>query len=220
MLRDQLAGLARRLGGLHDAEPAAVVCGERLGLAAEQLVQRDARLARERVVEHHVEHGERHLRQPLVAQVREALLAAVVHCRRVFEGDLASLDRGRQLLDQDRHQLLRQRDEREAQGPPAHAAPGLQIDQQERCAREHPDARVERTAHRHDGRADADAGDLDGAHEHLTACARRATRRAAGGSSRARRSRAPGPRSGRRGICRSPARRARRAACRRSRSGR
>jgi hypothetical protein len=85
VLGHQLAGLARCIGGLHQAQAAAVVGRERLGLAAEQLVERHAGLARQGIVEGHVEHGERHLGEALVAQVGEALLAGIVHGRRIGE---------------------------------------------------------------------------------------------------------------------------------------
>ena len=205
VLGHELLGLARRLRRLHEPEAAAVVGRERLRLAAQQLVERHAGLARQRVVERHVEHRERHLGEALVAQVREALLAGIVHGGCIGEADLAALDRGDQLLDQRRQQLLGQRNEGEAQRAANPAALGLQVDQQERHARELADARVERAPHGRDHGADADAGDLDGAgHAGLTACGRQARRRAAAASSPARRSRAPGRSWGRRGISRSP----------------
>jgi hypothetical protein len=43
-------------------------------------------------MQHHVEHGERHLREALVAQVREELLASIVHRWCVFECYLATLE--------------------------------------------------------------------------------------------------------------------------------
>ena len=205
VLGHELLGLARGLRRLHDAEAAAVVGRERLRLAAQQLVERHAGLARQRVVERHVEHRERHLGDALVAQVGETLLAGIVHGGCVGKIDLAALDRGDQLLDQRRQQLLGQRNEGEAQRTARAAAFDLQVDQEERHAGEPADARVERAPHRRDHGADADAGDLDGAgHARLTACGRRARRRAGAASSWARRSRAPGRSWGRRGISRSP----------------
>jgi len=162
VLGDELARLAGSLGRLHDAEPTAVVGRQGIGPAAEQPIERHPGLARQRVVERHVEHRQRHLRQTLMADMGEPLLAGIVRGRRVFDTDLAALESRDQLVEQDRHDLLRERDEREAQRPSRAAAFRLQVDQQERPMGESADARIQRPAQRDACGTRANAGDLDG----------------------------------------------------------
>ena len=85
VLDHHLLGFAGDVLRLGDAEAAAVIGRQRRVAAAEQLVERHAGLARQRIVQRHVEHRQRHLRHALVAHVGERLLAGVVHrgaCRR------------------------------------------------------------------------------------------------------------------------------------------
>jgi hypothetical protein len=96
-----------------------------------------------------------------VAEVRERLLAGIVHLGCIGVGDLAALHGGDQLLKQNRHDLQADRDEGEAEHAAYAAAFQLQIDEQERGAGELADARVEHAPHRHDGAANAYARDFN-----------------------------------------------------------
>ncbi len=75
VLDQHLLGFAGDVLRLGDAEPAAVIGRQRCVAAAEQLVERHARFARQRIVQRHVEHRQRHLRHALVAHVGQRLLA-------------------------------------------------------------------------------------------------------------------------------------------------
>ena len=162
VLDQHIPGLAGDVLRLGDAEPAAVIGGQRRVAAAEQLVERHARLARQRIVQRHVEHRQRHLRHALVAHMRHRLLAEVVHRRRIGVGDLAAFDEADQRLQQDRHHLEPDGHEREPEHAARAAALQLQVDQQERALGETADAGVEHALDRHHRAADADAGDFDG----------------------------------------------------------